>query len=153
MASPILLCTDGSELSLAAIQQGNAVVGDEPPRIVVTVVTFPDDGALVGSGHAGPSMTPAEFESAREQTLRDADDALTKAADVVGTPDSTRVLHGDHPGKAIVDLAAEEGAAAIVVGSRGRGGIKRAVLGSVSDHLVRHAACPVVVIPVEATGA
>jgi len=32
-----------------------------------------------------------------------------------------------------------------VVGSRGRGGLKRAVLGSVSDHLVRNAPCTVVV--------
>ena len=46
---------------------------------------------------------------------------------------------------AICQLAEELDAAAIVIGSRGRGGIKRAVLGSVSDHVVRNAPCTVIV--------
>lgn len=37
------------------------------------------------------------------------------------------------------------GTDAIVIGTRGRGGIKRALLGSVSDYVVRNAPCPVVV--------
>jgi nucleotide-binding universal stress UspA family protein len=51
-------------------------------------------------------------------------------------------IEGD-PGRALCDFASERGATVIVAGSRGRGGIKRAVLGSVSDHLVRNAPCPV----------
>ena len=63
----------------------------------------------------------------------------------LGIPDAElRVLTGS-PGPAICDLATELGASAIVIGSRGRGGFRRAVLGSVSDHVVRHAPCPVVV--------
>ena len=54
------------------------------------------------------------------------------------------VVEGD-PGRALCDLATERGATVIVAGTRGRGGLKRAVLGSVSDHLVRHAPCPVLV--------
>ena len=46
----------------------------------------------------------------------------------------------------VVALAAEIGAGLIVMGSRGRGGIRRALMGSVSDSVVRHAHCPVLVV-------
>ena len=47
--------------------------------------------------------------------------------------------------KKIVELAEEIGAGLIVVGSRGRGGIRRALMGSVSDSVLRHAHCPVLI--------
>ena len=47
---------------------------------------------------------------------------------------------------AIVTLAEEIGAGLIVMGSRGLGGIRRALMGSVSDSVVRHAHCPVLVV-------
>ena len=46
----------------------------------------------------------------------------------------------------IVELAEEIGAGLIVMGSRGLGGIRRALMGSVSDSVVRHAHCPVMVV-------
>ena len=63
----------------------------------------------------------------------------------LGVPaDQTEVLYGD-PGHALCHVAAERSARAIVMGSRGRGGLKRALLGSVSDYVVRNAPCPVVI--------
>ncbi len=46
----------------------------------------------------------------------------------------------------IVAVAEEIGAGLIVTGSRGLGGIRRALMGSVSDSVVRHAHCPVLVV-------
>ena len=46
----------------------------------------------------------------------------------------------------IVQLAADLGAGLIVMGSRERGGMRRALMGSVSDSVVRHAHCPVLVV-------
>ncbi|MGW0996872.1 universal stress protein [Streptomyces sp. NPDC002520] len=57
------------------------------------------------------------------------------------------VVHGN---PADVLLRAAEGAAALVVGSRGRGGFARALLGSVSQHVTYHASCPVVIVRPEA---
>jgi nucleotide-binding universal stress UspA family protein len=50
------------------------------------------------------------------------------------------------PAAEIVALAEEIGAGLIVMGARGVGGIRRALTGSVSDSVLRHAHCPVLVV-------
>jgi len=50
------------------------------------------------------------------------------------------------PDEGIVGLAEEIDAGLIVVGSRRLGGVRRALMGSVSDSVVRHAHCPVMVV-------
>ncbi len=55
-----------------------------------------------------------------------------------------RVVSEGSPGDVLVDAAAD--ADLVVVGSRGRGGIKSALLGSVSSHVAHHAPCPVVIV-------
>jgi nucleotide-binding universal stress UspA family protein len=54
-----------------------------------------------------------------------------------------RLVEGD-PSESLVAEAGD--ADLIVVGSRGRGGLKSALLGSVSGHVIHHASCPVVVL-------
>jgi len=53
---------------------------------------------------------------------------------------------GERRDEAIIHLAEELGAGLIVMGSRGLGGVRRALMGSVSDSVVRHAHCPVMVV-------
>ena len=52
----------------------------------------------------------------------------------------------DNPAAEIVRLGEDMDAGLIVVGSRGLGGVRRALMGSVSDSVVRHAHCPVLVV-------
>ncbi|MFD8410969.1 universal stress protein [Streptomyces sp. NPDC059650] len=54
-----------------------------------------------------------------------------------------RLVHG-HPAEVLV--AEAEGAEVLVVGSRGRGGFRRALLGSVSQQVALHAPCPVTIV-------
>lgn len=68
-------------------------------------------------------------------------EALGEAARV-----EQRVMQG-HPAQVIAE--ATERSQLVVVGSRGRGGFAGLMLGSVSRHVVVHAACPVVVMPHE----
>jgi nucleotide-binding universal stress UspA family protein len=156
MTSTIIVAVDGSDLALEAAREGLSLVRP-PDRVVVAVVSHAPDPALAsdGSGHAGPSMSESELIEQRERATQEGFAVLGAAtahlqADLTGVSVETRVLEG-HPGKALCRLAEDEGAVALVLGSRGRGGFKRALLGSVSDHVVRHATCPVVVVNPAAT--
>ncbi|HET7273463.1 MAG TPA: universal stress protein, partial [Rubrobacter sp.] len=53
------------------------------------------------------------------------------------------------PATEIVEVAEELGAGLIAMGSRGLGGLRRTLMGSVSDSVVRHAHCPVLVVRAE----
>ena len=145
MGDTIIGCVDGSPLSLHALETGLALVDPAAPVLVVAIVPPLDPMLVTGTGMAGGTMSPEEFDrlEAGEQALG-ADTVATAAARLAPRQVTTRVLAGE-PGPSLVALAEEIDARAIVLGSRGRGGFKRAVLGSVSDHVIRHAPCPVLV--------
>jgi nucleotide-binding universal stress UspA family protein len=63
-----------------------------------------------------------------------------------GVPATFLVWEGD-PGDSILEAARAEDADMVILGSHGRGPIGRLILGSVSQHVVRHARIPVVVVP------
>ena len=68
-----------------------------------------------------------------------------RAARDAGVNAEFLVWEGD-PGGSIAAAAEAENADIVVVGTRGRSGAERMLLGSVSDHVVRHAECPVLVV-------
>ena len=148
MVTRILLCSDGSDASVAAIEAGSSLFSDSATFEIVMVVDGPDDADMVGaSGHAGPAMSPEEFELAERAAVAETERALEGKAARLGLVDAARIMLRGDPGQAICKYAEEVSAAAIVVGSRGRSGLKRAVLGSVSDYVTRNAPCSVVVTP------
>src|SRR5215217_6333298 len=52
----------------------------------------------------------------------------------------------EFPDREVVHLSEDIGAGLIIMGSRGLGGVRRALMGSVSDSVVRHAHCPVMIV-------
>jgi nucleotide-binding universal stress UspA family protein len=145
--STIVVCTDGSEIAAAAADAALAILRPAERVLVVTAVEGVDPAlAYDGGGHAGPTMTEKEFSEHRDASLRAAQATVDKAVarlsvdNVIG-----QVIEGT-PGPAICALARDENASAIVMGTRGMGGLKRAFFGSVSDYVVRNAPCPVVVL-------
>jgi len=101
---------------------------------------------------------PPVFSAGGEQTLnyRELTDGLVKGAqelvettavklETLGLEIEHRVRQGD-PRQEILEEAKEWGADLIVVGSHGRTGIQRWLLGSVAEHVVRHAPCSVEVV-------
>ena len=145
MTAPILLCTDGSDHAGHALTSGLALVGNTAPLVVVTVVHEPDPMLVTGTGIAGGVMSAEAFDEQLRATRVEGEEMAEAAVRDLGLEGAeVRVLVGD-PGSQICALAEELSARAVVIGSRGRGGLKRALLGSVSDHVVRNAPCPVVI--------
>ncbi len=90
-------------------------------------------------------MSPDEYASARDEKLAEARAVVDHTAGLLNLEVvQTRVIEGS-PGSALCALAEELSADAIVLGTRGRGGLRRALLGSVSDYVVRNAPCAVVI--------
>ncbi len=73
------------------------------------------------------------------------DEQVKKVEETGGTVAGVH-LREEEPAEEIVALAEELGVGLIVVRSRGRGRIRRALMGSLSDQVVRHARCPVLVV-------
>ncbi len=87
-----------------------------------------------------------ELQRISEQRAREVLDAeMEKVRSAGGTVVEAHVMEG-RIAPEIVGLAEEIGAGLIVMGSRGLGGIRRALMGSVSDSVVQHAHCPVLVV-------
>jgi nucleotide-binding universal stress UspA family protein len=146
MASTVLVGVDGSRLARNAAVVGVDLLRTPDVLVIATVVDEVDWSLALGdSGFAGPVVTVEELESKQRASLEAAEDALAELKASLGRDVITRVLEGS-PGPALCQFASETSASAIVVGTRGRGGFKRAVLGSVSDYVVRNAPCPVVVV-------
>lgn len=141
----IIAATDGSELALEAVRTGLALVPPDEPVLLVTVVAHGDPSLVYGSGMAGGTMSEGEYEQLEQRHITAAEKDLADAVTNLGIRHAETLVRRGDAAHEICELAAERDARAIVIGSRGHGGIKRAVLGSVSDRIVRHAPCTVVV--------
>ena len=133
----IVVGVDGSPLSAAALRW--ALRQAELTGAAVEVVYA---WHMPTADGWAPTMELAQsLVRAGEQGL--ADTIAEVAGDRPAVPVHARVTEGN---AAAVLLQAAEGADLLVVGSRGYGGFVGALLGSVSQHCVQHAPCPVVVV-------
>jgi nucleotide-binding universal stress UspA family protein len=129
---------DGEPEARAALASAEGLADAAGARLHVIVVARP---AMVPDPWIGPTIDWTEQARAeREYARRLADDAVAE----LGVPAAGEVLVGS-PGDELA--AASRELDLIVVGSRRFGPARRLLLGSTSSHLVRAAACPVVVLP------
>ncbi|MCB1005297.1 MAG: universal stress protein [Acidimicrobiales bacterium] len=143
----VMIGTDGSEAALDAARTVLPLLATPDTVLVVCVAEAPTIAAEgFESGFAGGVAAPEEIDAAWAVANQEAAQALERTVGVLGTgaPVETLVESGDI-GPTLCAVAAEQGADLLVVGSRGHGALRRALLGSVSTHLVNHAPCPVVV--------
>lgn len=144
VASTVLLCTDGSDLAIEALRRGLEVLAPADRTVVATVVELANPIDVVGAGMAGGVISPDQARREEEARVAAGEHVLAETVAALGLTGAETVLLRGDPGSALCELAGELLASVIVVGTRGRGGLRRAVLGSVSDHVVRNAPCPVV---------
>lgn len=144
----ILLATDGSgEADLAARTAVDLVSCTNSELHVVTVVPGGPDPAY---GAHEASFRYETYEEAAEAVRKDAqkliDEQVRRVEEAGGTVTEAHLITGERRDQAIVRLSEEIGVGLIAMGSRGLGGVRRALMGSVSDSVVRHAHCPVLIV-------
>jgi nucleotide-binding universal stress UspA family protein len=94
----------------------------------------------------GVNVPEPILEEDLERHAREVLDGEVKRVRSAGGKVAQSHLRMGEVAREIVDLAEDLGAGLIVMGSRGLGGLRRALMGSVSDSVVRHAHCPVMVV-------
>jgi nucleotide-binding universal stress UspA family protein len=144
----ILLATDGStEAALAA--HTAAQIADETGSELHLVYVLPKSVPFHPGDYIGPEVAEHWLQREQEQLEREAqlllDTQLEEIEAAGGSVAQTHLVIGK-PDEEIVALAEYLEAGLIVIGNRGRGGIRRALMGSVCDSVVRHAHCPVLVV-------
>lgn len=140
--APIIVGVDGSEGSQRALAWAleEARRLDAPVRVVHAWWTPPE------YADAERDTPGEENDAARQQAAeRMVADMLAEVADVARGLDVDIEVVNDHPATMLIDRS--EWADRIVLGTRGVGGFKALMLGSVTQQVVPHADCPVVVIP------
>jgi nucleotide-binding universal stress UspA family protein len=149
----ILVATDGSTEAARAAQSA-ARIADETDSELHIVYVRPRSVPLHPGHFVGPEVEEHWLQREQELLEREAQlllDTQVEEIETAGSSVAQTHLRVGKPDKEIVALGEELGAGLIVVGSRGRGGIRRALTGSVCDSVVRHAHCPVLVVRREKT--
>ena len=139
----IVVGVDGSESSRAALQWAYDEAAHHGASLTAVASWHPPTLPL-GPGYGG-QMPPEGYESGPELEARELLEKLTDDLEPREPAVDVRIsISKGSPAKVLIDMS--QGADLIVVGSRGRGGFAGMLLGSVSQHVVAHAACPVVVL-------
>lgn len=132
MSRRLLVAVDGSEPSMAALRHALEVF----PDAEITVVHAVDElESHYGGGTGADGDAEPDFFGSVEEIAADLD-----------VPVETRVISGT-PASAIVEFAEEENVDGIVVGSEGRSGVSRMLLGSVAETITRRSPVPVTIVP------
>jgi nucleotide-binding universal stress UspA family protein len=139
----MLLAIDDSAYSQAAVDAVIAQFRCDGTEVrVLNVIEWPPELSASLAMSEGPVM------DLREEARRQSEELLARAADqlrAAGFSPSCEMREGDAR-HVILEYAAEWQPAVIVVGSHGRTGLDRFLLGSVSENVVRHAPCSVAVV-------
>lgn len=138
----VLLCTDGSDASIEALRVSLPLLAPASRTVVVTVESPTDPTHTTGRGFTATSSSDARIETDGDNVAKH---ALDHTVAELGLEGVELVAVVGSPGPAICELAAALPASVVVIGTSGKTGLRRAVLGSTSDHVVRHAICPVLV--------
>ncbi|MFA7249566.1 MAG: universal stress protein [Dehalococcoidia bacterium] len=147
MYNKILLALDGSEVSQQAIP--HAVTLAKQTGASVVLVRVIDSEAQMIMRVSGATIEPIPVGQVTADIARDAVAAEREEAEsdlqavkdamaAQGVTNVTTMIREGYPGDEIVNAAAETKADVVVIATHGRSGIRRAILGSVADHVVRN---------------
>jgi nucleotide-binding universal stress UspA family protein len=135
----ILFPTDFSECSDRALVLASSLARDNEARLLIVHVHEPHIGYAEGLA--------AAYTQLNEESRSDVERLLERVKPPFKAIDCERRLIKGSPASAIVELAeTEDGIDMIVLGTHGRTGVSRLLMGSVAEAVVRKAPCPVLTI-------
>ncbi len=134
----LLLATDGSAFSEGAIREAvNFAKKCSSKLSVMTVLESNPEYETIGSKF---------FEQEEKEALKNLESVKARALQE-GVACDIEVLHADDPAAAIVDKASEKKTNMIIIGRRGRTGLKKLLMGDTASKVIGHAPCKVLVVP------
>jgi len=140
----IVIATDLSEASMQAVETGAALVNALGAQVTLVCAFDPMQSMpMIDGSMMANEVWVEELDAIEDRVER----ALEKLRDekLAGTGCDIVVRRDGSPGRAVADVAKELNADLVVVGSHGRTGIKRFLLGSVAEKIVRLCECSVFV--------
>ena len=137
----ILIATDGSETANEAADFGIEMVGCSGAKVYAVYVIDTTPYRSVPLDKIWSKEVLDEFEQAGHE----ATSYVEKIGKAAGVEVESKVLKG-HPAEKIVSFAEDNKIDMIIMGSLGKGGYERVVLGSVSEKVLRHAKIPVLIV-------
>lgn len=145
MISRILVPYDASEFSNEAFKQALEIAKKFNAKLEVLSVLGRDIAEKNNISFERAIELQDEKENMATKTLQD----LEKTAKEQGVDFSFKIIYDPKPGKGIVNYANTNNYDLIVIGSHGRTGLLKHVLGSVAYSVVEHATCPVLIIKIK----
>ncbi len=145
MFETVLIPTDGSEAANRAVQTGAELAAEHGATVHAMSVVEP---IPLGGYSAGPELASAEHGAVierQEEEAQTAIDTVVELCDEHGV-EAVEVLRHGAPSQEITDYVEEEGIDAIVMGTHGRSGAGRLIMGSVAEKVVRQSPVPVMTV-------
>jgi nucleotide-binding universal stress UspA family protein len=139
----IVVGTDGSETAKEAVRQAAELAARTGARLHIVSAYAPISGAHVTGGEGTPER--AEWRAGPDAKVEAVLADGVGACRAHGVDAEGHARQGD-PAEAILEVADEQQADAVVVGSKGMTGSRRFLLGSVPDKVSHHASCVVLIV-------
>lgn len=141
----ILVAIDFSKLSQEALDYGIGLAQELGARLSVLYVVEPLEFTGVDVLGGTPIATQSIIEEHLRQAKRELERLRQRKLDKL--PGTTVAVRLGRPAEEIVAAGGKGRANLIILGTHGRSGLSHLLMGSVSERVVRHAACPVLVVP------
>jgi len=137
---PVVCCVDGSDGSRSAA----ALAASLADRLGLRLILLSVVGTVT---QPGVSAAPGGQDRLAAAERREAEEVLGEVAAAAGAPQAEHRVEFGAAASRILSVCETEGASLVVLGTRGRGRVKSAVLGSVSHEVAARASCPILVVP------
>jgi nucleotide-binding universal stress UspA family protein len=155
MNGPLLVGFDGSDGAVAAMRSAATLVATRSAIVVTVWEPALNDPLAWSSDVPGAAMLDPEtaqlVDDAEQERARSVAEAGAELLRPLGfEAEATVGVDSGNVAETLIELASRRSAVAILIGSRGHGALKRLFLGSTGEGLMRHAHCPVIVVPTHA---